>query len=1104
MKRLSSAVALVLAALLPALFPDPAFAQGPLVNGQTHVGAISSAGEADGWTFAAAAGAAILIRAGEIGGDSDFYPWLRLLGPNGVLVDGAAGPHAVEVGLFAPLAGTYTLLVASNDSGQDATGDYTVTLALVPGGTPVVSAGDQGGALTTGANHAGAIHVGDLDQWTFTAAAGAAMIVRIGEVGGDSDLYPWLRVYGPNGASVVGSAGPHAAEVAAFLPQDGTYTVVVATNDSGFDAAGDYLLTLALVPGSPAVSPGDQGGALTNGAVDGGAIHVGDLDQWTFTAAAGSAILIRIGEIGGDSDLYPWMRLYGPNGAFVDGSAGPHAAEVGAFAPLTGTYTLVVATNDSGYDAIGDYQITLALVPGSPTVSPGDHGGPVTNGVNHTGEIHVGDLDQWTFLGVSGTSIQINAGEIGGDSDLYPWIRVYGPNGAAVRSTSAPEALSTSFTAPLSGTYTVVVATNDSGYDATGDYRLQVTGVATSTDLQITKAVSAPSAARGASISFVLVATNGGPQPAANVVISDAVPASLAITSCTASGGASCAASGNTRTVTYTSLAPGATQTVTIATTVNAQAGTTLVNTATIAANAVDGVPANDSASASFVVVGAITPTDSDGDGLETEWETRFGLDPNAPGGDSGAGGDPDGDGIPNLDEQAGDTHPRGFFTPLLAEGAQNAFFDVRLALLNVSARAARILIRHLQPGGTVVTRYTVLEPGRRLTLGRDELTGLTSPDFSTVVESDEPVVLDRTMTWGGGYGSHAETGVADASTTWYLAEGSTSGEFALFYLLQNPTATATVATIRYLLPLGQAPIERTYSLPPNSRTTIPVDDQGGILASSDVSAVITASVPIVVERAMYRSTPTQVFAAGHNSAGVTAPATSWFLAEGATGPFFDCFILLANPNDQATTATIDYLLSDGRTFSKPYALPANGRVTVWIDSEQIPAGSGIRPLDNVAVSSTVTAPIPIIVERTMWCPSPTTSSDFWTEAHNSPGATVTGTRWALAEGEVGGPQGAETYILIANTSAAAGTARVTLYFEDGTNVVRTFDLLPRSRRTVNASVDFPAAAGRRFGALVESLGAPAAQIVVERAMYTSPGGAIWTAGTNALGARVP
>ena len=78
------------------------------------------------------------------------------------------------------------------------------------------------------------------------------------------------------------------------------------------------------------------------------------------------------------------------------------------------------------------------------------------------------------------------------------------------------------------------------------------------------------------------------------------------------------------------------------------------------------------------------------------------------------------------------------------------------------------------------------------------------------------------------------------------------------------------------------------------------MDGKVAELASTDVSAVITASAPIIVERAMYLNQPGQPFAAGHESAGVTAPATSWFLAEGATGPFFDLFVLIANPERDA------------------------------------------------------------------------------------------------------------------------------------------------------------------------------------------------------------
>jgi hypothetical protein len=499
---------------------------------------------------------------------------------------------------------------------------------------------------------------------------------------------------------------------------------------------------------------------------------------------------------------------------------------------------------------------------------------------------------------------------------------------------------------------------------------------------------------------------------------------------------------------------------------------------------------------------------DTDGDGMPDVWETTFGLEPLVGTGADGAGGDPDGDGRTNEQERQAGTHPRGFYTRYLAEGALNGFFDVRLALVNVGTSAAHLWTRYLQPGGATATVAELLPPLRRRTIGRSELAGLlTMSDFSTVVESDQPIVLDRTMSWDlSGYGSHAESGVASPSPTWYLAEGSTSGDFALFYLLQNPNPVAATATVRYLLPFGQAPVERQYTLAPSSRTTIAVDAQATEVASTDVSAVITATQPIIAERAMYISRPAQPFAAGHGSAGVTTPATSWFLAEGATGPFFDLFILLANPTAQPATVSIDYLLSDGRTFTKGYVVPANGRFTIWVDDEQIPAASGARPLENVAVSTTIasTNGVPIIVERSMWWPGPAMSPDFWTEAHNSPGATATGTRWALAEGEVGGPLGAETYVLIANTSSFGGSARVTLYFEDGVTLAKDVLLAPRSRTNVAVSTEFPGAVGRRFATVVQSLGATPAQIVVERAMYTSPGGVTWAAGTNSIATRLP
>jgi len=178
--------------------------------------------------------------------------------------------------------------------------------------------------------------------------------------------------------------------------------------------------------------------------------------------------------------------------------------------------------------------------------------------------------------------------------------------------------------------------------------------------------------------------------------------------------------------------------------------------------------------------------------------------------------GDYNGDGITNLDEcNDGPTHPKGFFTRYLAEGAANSFFDLRLAIFNPNNTKAVVLLQFQQPGGGVFTHILPLGPRQRLTLRPVTLAGFNFSEFSTTIESDVEVVVDRLMTWNleSRFGSHAETAVPARSTTWYLAEGSTAGPFSLFYLLQNPNSTTANVTINYLLPGGQAPVEGAAEL---------------------------------------------------------------------------------------------------------------------------------------------------------------------------------------------------------------------------------------------------------------------------------------------------
>src|SRR5437870_1176258 len=104
----------------------------------------------------------------------------------------------------------------------------------------------------------------------------------MGEVApASAGFQPWSRLVSPTGVLLATSIGTSAVQVAASASTAGTCTVIVEINGVlACDLAiGSYLLTLAKGPGAFETSTGDEGGALTNGATQAGAIYLGDLDQ---------------------------------------------------------------------------------------------------------------------------------------------------------------------------------------------------------------------------------------------------------------------------------------------------------------------------------------------------------------------------------------------------------------------------------------------------------------------------------------------------------------------------------------------------------------------------------------------------------------------------------------------------------------------------------------------------------------------------------------------------------------------------------------------------------------------------------------------------------
>jgi hypothetical protein len=429
-------------------------------------------------------------------------------------------------------------------------------------------------------------------------------------------------------------------------------------------------------------------------------------------------------------------------------------------------------------------------------------------------------------------------------------------------------------------------------------------------------------------------------------------------------------------------------------------------------------------------------------------------------------------------------------FTYSMAEGATGNFFDTDILIANPNSVAAPVTIAYLRGDGVVVPQSLTLAPTSRATIRVDEIPGLETAEVSATVTSTAalPLVVERTMRWDAtGYGSHTEKATGGAATTWLFAEGA-QGFFDTYLLLANPQNAENTATVTFLVENG-APVIKTFKLAPTSRRTIPASSIPEVVNQS-FGIAVTFTLPGAAERAMYFGVP--VFNAGHESAGVNEASTSWFLAEGATGSFFTTFVLLANPGLADARATVTFLPEGGTPVTKTKTVPAGSRVTLNIAGED-------ASLASVPVATAVESTQPILVERAQYWPF---TPDRWYEAHNSFGSTAVASKWGLAEGRVGGPEGYQTFILLANgDTTRAADVRITFLRANGTTVMRSFTVAPASRLTVRAN-EVTELANEPFGALIEVTSGPG--IFVERALYSNAQGVTFAAGTNALATRLP
>ncbi|HTV00206.1 MAG TPA: cadherin-like domain-containing protein, partial [Luteitalea sp.] len=482
---------------------------------------------------------------------------------------------------------------------------------------------------------------------------------------------------------------------------------------------------------------------------------------------------------------------------------------------------------------------------------------------------------------------------------------------------------------------------------------------------------------------------------------------------------------------------------------------------------------------------------DSDGDGIPDVWETFYGLDPFDP---ADAGSDPDGDGTSNLNEFVQNTHPEGRQARFFAEGNAQTPFRTWVNFYNPTPIEAAINVTFYLDDASVVKHLVKSPAGARLTVDSATIPGLQGHAFGMRIEADEAVVINRTITWNDqGVGATAERAV-ELSPTWYFAEGATHQDLQTFLLFANPSDADIVAQVEYLVSAAGQSVVRSHVVPAHSRVTVWVNQEGPEFENQGFGTVVRASAPLVAERATYIVHGSS-FDAGETSVGTPQPSKDWYFAEGSSGPFFDAFLLLANPSDQTAEVQVRYLADHGETVVRTHTVGPKSRVTVPLNEEASWDG-----WTGLGMHVTSTNDVAIVAERAMWWS--TDEDATWEEGHGSAGLTAPATSFAVGDGIAGGAQGASTYLLMANPGNTDALVRVTLGFEDGTAPVAQDIVVAAGRRlTMDVAASFPDANGRRFSARVDS--SNQVPIVVEQSIYWSLGSDQWKTGVSLPATRL-
>ena len=217
------------------------------------------------------------------------------------------------------------------------------------------------GPLTAGVPAQG--HIDDQseeDLWTFGGVAvGDTLILAVKNLG-PGQFVPEFLLSGPTSFDTLYVFTSTSSITRIQVHEAGTFTLRAKSYQFS-SHVGDYQVQLIKVPGTFVVPPGDQGGALTDGATVNGQIPAADPDPYTLTLCAGATPRILLSEVPPNpaNQFSPGFWLFNASGTLVESGVSTTVVDITTLPLPAGAYTLVAYGANGSNTNAGDYSLTV-------------------------------------------------------------------------------------------------------------------------------------------------------------------------------------------------------------------------------------------------------------------------------------------------------------------------------------------------------------------------------------------------------------------------------------------------------------------------------------------------------------------------------------------------------------------------------------------------------------------------------------------------------------------------------------------------------------------------------------------------------------------------